>query len=386
MYIWSETRCMLSMENALQLINSSEIRMLTAFCFSMLLSFYSIRALARVAHTRKIYDNPNGRTVHLHPTPRLAGIAIFLSVILTISLLIQIGSFPQFQFAIAGSVVIFFIGLKDDLIGISFGKKFVAEIAAAAILILLAGFRFTNLHGFFGIGEISYPVGFFLTLIIIIGITNALNLIDGVDGLSGSIALTAFTAFGAWFYVNHQPGYTLLCVSTIGSLVAFLWFNVWSKKNKIFMGDTGALFLGFLMSMLVVRFNEMNLDTGIPWHIHASPVVSFGILIIPIFDTCRVMLSRILQGKSPFHPDKTHIHHHLLNLGFTHKQVTGILVLVSIFYIFLSFEMQHLNLYLGTIILVVSALLLTYIPIYINQKKSHALPWTVIRSFRNKAG
>jgi len=373
------------MEYLDQLHLTDEIRILIASIVSFILSFYFIPVLVRIAHSRKIYDHPNGRTSHLRPTPRLAGIAIFISVILTISMLTRIISFPQYQFAIAGSMIIFFIGIKDDLIGISFGKKFIAEIAASCVLILFAGFRFTNLHGYFGVHEIGYILSFFLTLLIIIGITNAFNLLDGVDGLSGSVALTAFGTFGIWFYINQEPGYALICAATIGSLAAFLWFNIWSKKNKIFMGDTGALFLGFLMSILVIQFNEMNLNASLPWPIIASPVVSFGVLLIPIFDTCRVMLSRILQGKSPFYPDKSHIHHHLLSIGFSHRQVTGILFLVSIFYAIISFQLQYLNIYLSTTILVVSALILTYIPVYFNQRnKSENLPWTVIKSESQK--
>lgn len=364
-----------------------EIRILLAFLTSLLLSFYSIKALIRVAHTRKIYDQPNGRTTHLRPTPRLAGIAIFLSVILTSSLFIPMDAFPRFQFVVAGSVIIFFIGIKDDLVGISFSKKFIAEIAAATILILFAGFRFTNLHGFFGVGEISYPISYLLTLVIIIGIINAFNLIDGVDGLSGALALAAFATFGGWFWMNHQPGYALLCAATIGSLLSFLWYNVWSKRNKIFMGDTGALFLGFLVSLLVVQFNEMNLNPSLPLPVASSPMVSFGILIIPIFDTCRVMLARILQGKSPFYPDKTHIHHHLLNLGLSHKQVTAILFAASIGYTWFAFQLQHLNIYLSTIILVLTALALTFIPVYLYQRKADVAPWTVIRLMgKRKAG
>jgi len=365
---------------------TDNLRILITFLISAIGTWYVIPILVRIAHSSKMYDHPNLRTVHFNPTPRLAGIAIFLAVILTQSLFTRSLSFPLYQYVIAGSVIIFFIGIKDDILGISFGKKFVAEIAAALILILFADLRINSFHGYFGAKEISYTLSFFITLIIIIGITNAFNLIDGVDGLSGTLALTSFATFGVWFYINNQPGYALLCAATIGSLLAFLRFNIWGKKNKIFMGDTGALFLGFLMSILLIRFNEMNLNSLIPWHIEASPVVSFGILIIPIFDTCRVMLSRILQGKSPFQPDKTHIHHQLLNLGFSHKQVTAILFLVSIGYIILSFEMQHLNLYLGTTILVGSGLILTYIPIYINQKKKHTVPWTVIKTAKKKAG
>ncbi|MEI7662572.1 MAG: MraY family glycosyltransferase [Bacteroidota bacterium] len=355
-----------------------------AACIAFIFSLYAIPVLVRLARVRKIYDQPNNRTAHLHPTPRLAGIAIFLSILISVSILASSTNLPNFQYISASCLVLFFTGIKDDFIGISFPKKFIAQIVAGSILIFLADIRFTSIHGFFGGQAISYPLSFQLTLFVIIGITNALNLLDGVDGLTGSISLSAFITLGAWFFVNNQSGYAIICAAAAGSLVAFLWFNIWSRKNKIFMGDTGSLFLGFLLSILVIRFNELNLITNIHWHISAAPVVSFGILIIPIFDTCRVMLSRILLGKSPFHPDKTHIHHYLLALGFSHKQVTSILFCTGIFYICLAFGIQHLNLYIATIILIGSALVLTYIPIFILQRKSHPLPWTVIREIAKK--
>jgi len=275
------------------LIQNDGIRIILAFLFSLILSLYGIPVLVRIAHSHSMYDHPNGRTTHLTPTPRLAGIAMFLSVILSVSLLARMDSFPGYQFAVAGSVIIFFIGIKDDMMDISFSKKFIAQIAASLILIVFAGFRFTNLHGFFGLNQISYALSFCLTLFFIIGITNAFNLIDGIDGLSGSLALTAFISFGGWFLVNHDYAYALLCASAVGSIIAFLRFNLYSVKKKIFLGDTGAQFLGFSMAMVVIHFNEMNISSALPWPVAASPVVSFGILLIPVYDTCRVMIMRM---------------------------------------------------------------------------------------------
>ncbi len=299
------------------LLLNNEFRIILAFLFSLILSLYGIPVLVNIANSHNMYDHPNGRTTHLLPTPRLAGIAMFLSVILSVSLLSRLESFPQFQYAVAGSIIIFFIGLKDDMMGISFKKKFIAQLGAASILILLAGYRFTSLHGYFGVYEIGVTASFCITLFFIIGITNAFNLIDGVDGLSGSLALTAFATFGTWFLMNKDYTFALLCASAMGSIIAFLRFNLWSVKNKIFLGDTGAQFLGFMMAVVVIHFNEMNISASLIWPVKATPVVSFGVLLIPILDTFRVMLSRMIQRKSPFSPDRTHIHHHLLCLRLT---------------------------------------------------------------------
>jgi len=357
------------------LLLNDGFRILLAFLFSLILSLYGIPVLVRIADNHSMYDHPNGRTTHLHPTPRLAGIAMFLSVILSVSLLTRIDSFPGYQFAVASSIIIFFIGIKDDMMGITFSKKFIAQLAAASILILFAGYRFTSLHGYFGVHEISYPLSFLISLFFIIGITNAFNLIDGVDGLSGSLALTAFATFGGWFFINRDYSFALLCASAIGSIIAFLRYNLWSVKNKIFLGDTGAQFLGFMMAIVVIRFNEMNLSSTIPWHVNAAPVVSFGILLIPVFDTFRVMISRMLQGKSPFHADRTHIHHHLLCFGLSHRQVTALLFCVSIIYAALAFTLQNINMYLATFLLVASALLLSYTLVYFARRNPGKTPW-----------
>jgi UDP-N-acetylmuramyl pentapeptide phosphotransferase/UDP-N-acetylglucosamine-1-phosphate transferase len=352
------------------LIQNDGIRIILAFLFSLVLSLYGIPVLVRIAQSHSMYDHPNGRTTHLTPTPRLAGIAMFLSVILSVSLLARMDSFPGYQFAVAGSVIIFFIGIKDDMMDISFSKKFAAQIAASFILIAFAGFRFTNLHGFFGLYQISFALSFCITLFFIIGITNAFNLIDGIDGLSGSLALTAFVAFGGWFLVNHDYPYSLLCASAVGSIIAFLRFNLYSVKNKIFLGDTGAQFLGFSMAMVVIHFNEMNISSALPWPVAASPVVSFGILLIPVYDTCRVMIMRMFRNQSPFTADRTHIHHYLLAFGFSHKQATTILFITSIFYAIVAFLLQNVNMYLGTALLLGSALFLTWLVTRLKPRKS----------------
>ena len=142
------------------LLLNDGFRILLAFLFSLILSLYGIPVLVRIADNHSMYDHPNGRTTHLHPTPRLAGIAMFLGVILSVSLLSRIDSFPGYQFAVASSVIIFFIGIKDDMMRITFSKKFIAQLAAASILILFAGYRFTSLQGYFGVHEISYPLAF----------------------------------------------------------------------------------------------------------------------------------------------------------------------------------------------------------------------------------
>jgi len=196
-----------------------------------------------------------------------------------------------------------------------------------------------------GIHEISYPVSFLLSGFVMIVFINAFNLIDGIDGLASGISIIAAGVLGVWFYLAGHIEYTILAFSLIGALSGFFYFNVYGKKNKIFMGDTGSLILGTIMSVLVIQFNELNIIQTRPFAIASAPAVSFGILIYPLFDTIRVFAIRIYQGRSPFSPDKNHIHHRLLALGMSHKQATFTLLAVSALYVVPVFLLQGLGIW-----------------------------------------
>jgi len=363
-----------------------EIKIIVALVLTGLLTLYTIPVIVRVARKKKLYDMPNGRTTHTTPTPRLGGVAVFLSVLVTAMLLINILDFPQFQYAIAGSIIIFFIGLKDDVLCISPWKKLFGQLVATGFLVFFADIRFTSIHGFFGIDQLSYLGSVLFSFFVIIVIINALNLIDGVDGLSGTMALIAFLALGFWFYMNGEMEFVVVIASAIGALSIFLLYNMWGKTNKMFLGDTGSLFLGYLLAIFVILFCEMNTKPGeLIWPLNAVPVVAFVILMIPLFDTARVFLIRILQGRSPFTPDMNHIHHYLLELGFNHKQVTGILALASLFLILTTLLLQNLNLYLLTGIIVLIGMAMSSIPAFIVNKRNYSLPWQVYKAGKKNA-
>ena len=328
---------------------------------------------------------PNGRTSHTMPTPRLGGVGIFLSVILISLLFVDISKFPHLQYALAGCIVIFFIGLKDDILSISPLKKLSGELLATAFIVFFADIRFTSLHGFFGLYEISYIQSLILSFFVITVIINAFNLIDGVDGLSGSLAALAFVILGAWFFMNQRYELAIISSSMTGALGAFLLFNIWAKRRKVFLGDTGALFIGYLLAILIIIFCEMNKLPNVTMPIHNVPVISFTLLLIPLLDTARVFLIRALQGRSPILADKTHIHHYLLDLGFSHFHVTGILVITNLFFIILAYLLQHLNIYLLTSIIVLSALTLNSIPVFIYEKRLRKSPWKILKANKKNA-
>ena len=348
------------------------------FCFGIafLITFYLIPTIVEIARAKGLTAEPNGRSSHSKSVPTLGGLAIFTGVAISSLIFFSFSTFPKFQFIVAGLFIIFFAGFKDDIIGITPFKKLLAQLAACLIIIVFGNIRITNLHEFLGIGEISYNIGLLITIITLVGITNCYNLIDGIDGLTASLGILASATFGVWFYLVGEYNWAMLSVSLMGALLAFFIYNVFGRKNKIFMGDTGSLVLGYIIAVMAIEFNEFNITLTSPYTIHAAPAVSIGIIMIPFFDTIRVFFTRILQNKHPFTPDKTHLHHYLLDLELSHIMATLIILLMSIFLIAASFLLQGLSTAWLLIILLAMAAFLSYIPIGIvevrNAKRKNA--------------
>jgi LPXTG-motif cell wall-anchored protein len=245
------------------------------------------------------------------------------------------------QYVLCAFILIFLIGVKDDIDDISPSKKLIAQILAASILHFKAGVHITGLHGIMGIHDIAAGWSALLTIFTVIVIINALNLIDGINGLSGSVAIVITGTLGVWFFLIKRYDLAVMALSTAGATLAFLKFNY--TPAKIFMGDTGALLLGLICSILAIDFIELNgmLENSHAFKINAAPAVAIGILILPLFDTLRVFSTRIVRGRHPLHPDRTHIHHLLLDSGLSHMQATFVLVGVNIFFIALVFLLQR---------------------------------------------
>lgn len=302
-------------------------------CISMAFSitYLSIPVIIFVAKSKKLYDVPDARKIHDAPIPSLGGLGIFAGFVMASLTIISIAQAAEFQYFFAAFFVIFFLGLKDDILDISPIKKFIGQVLAAFLIIYKGNIQIQSMHGFLGIDQLPPMFSILFTYLTIIVIVNSFNLIDGVDGLAAGLALMAVTIFGVYFYeVNMQP-YAILSFATAGSLIAFLIFNF--QPAKIFMGDTGSLLLGLVNAILVIKFiNVANLpDVKIP--IHSAPAIGFAILMIPLLDTLRVFGIRIGHRRSPFSPDRNHIHHILLDRGLSHSTITIILVAVNLLFI-----------------------------------------------------
>lgn len=312
---------------------------------AFLITFFAIPIIIQVSREKKLFDEPDERKVHKMVIPTLGGLGIFAGFILALLLGSPLGA-GELQYFIAAAIVIFFLGIKDDILILSAGKKFIGQLVAAGIIIKFGGVQITNMHGFLGITEIPNLVSIIFTLFTIIVIVNSFNLIDGVDGLAGCLGLLTAVVFGSYFIYTGHAMYAVMAFSLAGSLIGFLIYNF--SPAKIFMGDTGSLLIGLINSIMVVKFINIAGNENSPLPLEAAPALGIAILMIPLFDTLRVFSLRILDKRSPFSPDRTHVHHFLLDIGFSHRQVTLLCVSTNIAFIMLAFFLRSL----GTTVLI----------------------------------
>ncbi len=318
--------------------------LMLAFCF--VITFALIPVLIDVSKIKRLFDEPlEYRKVHFSKIPNLGGVALFTAILLGTCLFVKPGDLNYLNAFIASAFIIAIIGVKDDLVGIAPDKKFFAQIIIAFVMIYFGNVRITSFHGFVGINELSLPFSVIITGLVIVFITNALNLIDGIDGLAGGIGLTASIIYAICFYRIGSIGECVLSVGMAGSLLAFLYYNV--SPAKIFMGDCGSLLLGFILSILSIRFMELNsiippgADT-LPFF--ASPAIAISILGLPIYDTLRLFSLRIIKLKSPFAADNNHLHHWLIvSFRFTHIQASRILVALNLLLAISAFFFSYLG-------------------------------------------
>lgn len=335
-----------------------------AFMLSAIIVFYTIPPIIRVAKLKKLYDEPDGdRKLNKKVVPTLGGMAIFIGFVTAVVLSSYRMDFLELRYIVVALIIILFVGLKDDILYISPKSKLIGQLLTAFILVVFADVRFTTLHGLFGVHEIEYWVSVPLTIFALTVLTNSLNLIDGIDGLSSGIGFLASTLFTFLFYLNDDIEMTLVGAALAGALFSFFIYNVFGKKNKIFMGDTGSLIIGFILATLAVKFNEIHLPDTRIFKVIEPPAISIAILIVPIMDTIRVFTLRILDGRSPFSADNLHTHHQLVRLGLTHFQSTLVYTLFSFIFFVITMILQHYldNFYLLAVIIGL-ALIILYIP------------------------
>lgn len=298
--------------------------------FSFLITFFAIPSILHVARFRHLYDDlGHFRKEHDHGIPRLGGVAIFVGFTITALMLSMTHRSLPINYLLAACIILFAMGLKDDLSGVNSNTKLLIQIVVCAILVIPGGIRLSSMYGVFGIYDLSYVVGAAFTILIILLIVNAFNLIDGIDGLAGITGVVVNGTFAGLFIYIHQYELAAVSLALVGAIIGFLKFNI--TPAKIFMGDTGSLLIGLISAVMAIKYMELNkvVNGKLP-EIYSVPALTLAILIGPIFDTIRVFVIRIASGQSPFSADRNHIHHRMLKLGFSHLQTTIILTLLNL--------------------------------------------------------
>ncbi|MFC5408947.1 glycosyltransferase family 4 protein [Larkinella bovis] len=305
---------------------------LLSFLVACFVAVVSIPVVIKISELKFLMEKPGHRSSHKTATPTFGGIAIFAAILISYFLWPAIDQTDIYRtnLSIVGMSILFFIGIKDDMVGIDPNKKIFFQVLPSLILIFFGKLRIDYLYGIFGLYHINDVFSVLITCLIFITIINAINLIDGIDGLAGAISTLASLTFGSWFLLTNHFAMACLAFTLAGALIGFLRFN-FSHTSKIFMGNTGSLILGFLLSFFAVRFINLNNSFRFdPTSFFNAPIIAIVVLIVPIFDTLRVFLVRIMAGRSPFSADRNHMHHIMIDNGLSHAAATAILCAVSL--------------------------------------------------------
>jgi UDP-N-acetylmuramyl pentapeptide phosphotransferase/UDP-N-acetylglucosamine-1-phosphate transferase len=343
-----------------------EIRMVLGFFTALLVSFIAIPPIVRVSHAKNLLAAPNGRTCHQGHVPALGGVAIFAAVVMGTSLFIDNSGFEEARYILAAMVIIFFIGLKDDLVNVKWRKKLGSEVLAALIVVVLAGVRIGSFHGMLGIETLPYWFSVLFSSFVFVALINCFNLLDGIDGLASGMGISISLIFGFWLWRLGFDSYAVFSLALTGSLVSFYGFNVFGKHNKLFMGDTGSLLLGFLFAVFAIKVLSCQIPLSGSMYFKSLPTMVMGLMIIPIIDTLRVFSTRILKGKSPFSADKTHLHHVFLKLRFSHLQASTIIILMNLLLFGLTWMMRNMSAFTSSLILFALATIFSLVPCYLS--------------------
>lgn len=328
---------------------------ISVFVISLSLTGIIIPQILLIAFRRNLFDEPDPRKIHHGAIPRLGGMAFMPSIFFAIACISGIGMLfydnemsallfrhtKEISFASCSLMLMFLVGLADDLIGVRYRAKFVVQIVAGLFLVV-ASLSIDNLWGFLLIDKMWAPLGWLLTVLVAVYITNAINLIDGIDGLASGLSAVACLYYGIVLFMAGDYFYGFVAFATLGTLVPFYYYNVFGheeKQEKIFMGDTGALTIGLLMTILSIHICH----NGIGLECDMNPlVVAFTPLIVPCFDVLRVYLHRLRMHRNPFLPDKCHIHHKLLALGLRKTKAMVLIVVSSVLFTMINLGLSKI--------------------------------------------
>jgi UDP-GlcNAc:undecaprenyl-phosphate/decaprenyl-phosphate GlcNAc-1-phosphate transferase len=352
-----------------------------AFITAFFVVLLTTPALIKVAKLKHLVDEPKeARKTHRSSVPTIGGIIIFAAILFSYSLWFQVNesahggeldriivAFSEFKYLVAAVIILFFIGVKDDIIGTSPVKKLLGHILVAFILVMMADIRITSMHGLFGLEQIPVWASVFLSVFTYIVLVNAFNLIDGVDGLAAGVGFICACFFGTWFYLCGNEPFALLSFVLAGALIGFLVFNF--SPARIFMGDSGSLVIGAIISVLAIRMIETR-TTDIPDFLQgiSTPVLAMSILVYPLIDTFRVFFYRAFRGISPFAADRNHLHHRLQEFGLSHTKTVLIIYTYNIVIVGVCLLTINMNPSIAWVIMFLIASALALLPTVLKPK------------------
>jgi len=320
------------------------------FIVSLVFVAIVIPSIVRVANKIHLFDVQDGRKVHKGNVPRLGGISFLPAILFTLLVVVALMTkvlpseihglyyipITEILMAAAGCVLLYLVGIMDDVIGVSYRSKFLIQLMAAG-LICTSGLYISDLYGVLGIHYLHPIFGIPLTLVIIVFIINSINLIDGIDGLASGLCILGGLGYAVMFHYLNMDMNLVIAVSMLGVLLMFYLYNVFGKPGvtKIFMGDTGSLTIGFILAFFAIKlccFNQF--EVGEPLTGQMLFVYAISVIFVPVMDVFRVFFARLLDKKSPFFPDKRHIHHKFLAMGLSMRQTRWAIFAMS--FIFLA--------------------------------------------------
>lgn len=290
---------------------------------AFIVSYAMYPTVLRAARVWKIYDNPDARKLQRYPIPVLGGVTVYFGIIISLSILLSIWFEIKIVLLMLAATCLLLVGVWDDKKKLSVAFRFLVEIAIVLVLVFVNGSMIDSFHGLWGVEKLPVWVAYVLSVITGVGLINSINLIDGVDGYSSGYSIMSCLMFALLFYVARIPGMAIICLVCTGALFPFFLHNVFGKKTKMFIGDGGTLMIGTLMTSFVFSIlKNSSACTNLYNHNINLIALTLAILCVPIFDTLRVMSMRMIRGKSPFKPDKTHLHHLFIDYGFSHVGTT----------------------------------------------------------------
>lgn len=303
-------------------------------------------------------DAPGGRKIHTGFTPSMGGVSFVIGAFVASITWFSFPDLVEIRFFLTAFGLMFLLGLRDDLVDLRPWHKLLGQLVATYMVVVFGDIRISGLYGFMGIYEIPVLLSYGISIFTIVALTNSFNLIDGLDGLAGSLSLVAFTFLGWWFLQADMSAFSSFSFILVGGILSFLIYN-WHPA-KIFMGDTGSLSLGFALSVMTVLFVDSNgtMSGFEGWKFNAPIASGFALLIVPVYDTCRIFTKRIRRGKSPFSADKSHIHHFMMRMGLRHDQVALSMTGIMLFFIAVMFLGTRFNDYVMLPLVVLTAVVL----------------------------